>query len=109
MKFLKISTYFLFMILLSCQKTSEETLKDWLGLWSANENGQVYFLEVQEGSQSTYEVAGQSVIYGSVNIDQKKNTLSIKSKTFNINAYPALNSSLNKYQATLDGLVFTKN
>lgn len=106
--FLLFSTFIIFSMC-TCQKTSEDTLKNWLGLWSAHENTQLYFLDVKEGSESSYEISGQSVVYGSVSINTSKNTLSIKSKTFNINTYPTLNSTLNKYQATLDGLVFTKN
>lgn len=110
----KIFIRFLWIILLlvfnGCKKTNPEDLALWYGLWSGNQNGEIYFLSIQEKKgESSYEQVGQDIIYGTPEIDTKNNTLKIKSKTLQINSYPALNPNLQKSQASLDGIVYTKN
>lgn len=109
MSLLKTCIVILSFLLFSCHKPSEETLKLWVGLWTANENTRIFFIDIQQNGTASYEEVGVELVNGTLKIDDKKNILSIKNKDFTITSYPAINSSLNKYQTTLNGLVYTKN
>lgn len=94
----------------SCEKQSIKDDSDWVGLWTGNESGEIYFLDIQTDSEgSSYEVVGEDIIFGKPKIDETNNELSVGEKTFKIDAYPFLNETLNKSQAVLDSILFTRS
>ncbi len=106
------TTLCLYIVILSaCSKDSfKKPSIEWLGLWTANESGMVYFLNItEEKGQSFYEVQGSTPNYGNVEISDTQKILRINTLEFNITQYPFMNESLQKKQMQLNHLLYTKN
>lgn len=94
----------------SCRKDESVSLKDWLGLWTGNQNGQIYFIDIQEEkNQSSFEQLGQDITYGTARVNQEENSLKMGDKSWTIDQYPFVDHSINKWKCQLDGVVYVKS
>ncbi len=83
---------------------------NWLGLWTAHKQGQVYFFDISdENGASSFEIVDQKVVFGTVKIDQQQKTITLSDTSFSICGFPQKTQNAPKWQMCVDGLWFTKN
>lgn len=100
----------IFIFGVACNKDRIEVDSEWIGLWTGNENGAIYFIDIQKGrGDSSYENVGVETIQGTCFLDEEEDLLKIGAKQFQIDIYPFYNDFLEKEQVQLDGIIFTKS
>ncbi|PCJ80438.1 MAG: hypothetical protein COA57_15000 [Flavobacteriales bacterium] len=114
---MKNTCYIIFLLLLttafSCDKKQAYKIdENYVGLWTGHENGQVYFVDIsQQKGESSYEVQGKEIIYGTAKVDEKNDKLIIGKKELSIETPPHEEDigGVVRWQMTLDGLEYTRS
>jgi len=84
--------------------------ENWIGLWSGNKNGQIYFLDILlKNGSSSFEKVGQEPIYGTVRINEKQMELKIGEQVFEINQIPLLNELTSKWEMRVEDVSYVRN
>ena len=83
---------------------------NWIGLWSGNKDGEIYFLDIKQiNGSSSYEKVGDDPVFGTIRINEQENELKIGDRVFEINQIPILNELTNKWEVRVEEVSYVRN